>query len=196
MANELYVISDLGHLNNHGSNNKIIADEFFNVTNIFSANFLYKNGAKRVTFSPEMTKIRLDTFKKNFFDEFNEEPNLEKIVYGHEELMISKYCPIAKTYDTNIGCNLCYQNQYYLKDRFDDKYPLINDGFCNVKIMHSKPLNLIDYLQTIIKTGIIITWPGIIIVRINMRKRRSRPGKTILAKAKAARAFMISERNV
>lgn len=154
MANELYVISDLGHLNNHGSNNKIIADEFFNVTNIFSANFLYKNGAKRVTFSPEMTKIRLDTFKKIFFDEFNEEPNLEKIVYGHEELMISKYCPIAKTYDTNIGCNLCYQNQYYLKDRFDDKYPLINDGVCNVKIMHSKPLNLIDYVQTIIKSGI------------------------------------------
>ncbi len=148
------VVSDLSHLVKNDKNQSIISDEFFNVTNIYSANFLFKNGVKRVAFSPEMTKVRLEMFKKNFFDEFNREPNLEKIVYGHEELMISKYCPIAKTYDTNIGCNICYQNQYYLKDRFNAKYPLINDGICNVKIMHSKPLNLIDYVQPIIKFGI------------------------------------------
>ena len=148
------VVSDLSHLFKNDKNQSIISDEFFNVTNIYSANFLFKNGVKRVAFSPEMTKVRLEMFKKNFFDEFNREPNLEKIVYGHEELMISKYCPIAKTYDTNIGCNLCYQNQYYLKDRFNAKYPLINDGICNLKIMHSKPLNLIDYVQPIIKFGI------------------------------------------
>jgi len=148
------VVSDIGHLFRRKELRKTVTDEFFNVTNIFTANLLYKNGAKSVTLSPEMTKKHLETYTKNFFETFNYRPDLEKIVYGHEELMISKYCPIAKTYDTSIGCDLCHQNQYYLKDRMGATYPLINDGICNIKVMHSKPLNLVDYLSFFIQNGI------------------------------------------
>ena len=149
-----YVISDIGHLLNNEKIGNLTADEFLNVTNIYSANLLYNLGVKKVTFSPEMTKSHIELFFKNFFDKFNSSPNIEKIVYGHEELMISKYCPIAKTYDTNPGCDLCYQNQYFLKDRMGAQYPLISDGLCNIKVLHSKPLNLIDYASKIYSMGV------------------------------------------
>ncbi len=147
-------ISDVGHLYSRDKLSNIITDEFLNVTNRYSLNFLYKMGVKRVTVSPEMTKTRIETLKNNFFIEFNWEPNLEKNVYGHEELMISKYCPIAKTYNTSPQCNLCQINQYYLLDRMNAKYPLVNDGICNIKVLHSKPLNLIDYLPYLLSIGI------------------------------------------
>jgi len=111
-------------------------------------------GAKRITLSPEVGKNRLETFAKNFLNVFDSSPNLEKIVYGREDLMISKYCPIAKTFDLNIGCDLCHQNQYYLKDRVGAEYPLVNDGQCNIRVLHSKPLNLIDYLGFFKDSGI------------------------------------------
>ncbi|PKL00847.1 MAG: hypothetical protein CVV56_03285 [Tenericutes bacterium HGW-Tenericutes-1] len=152
--NNNIVVSDIGHFHNSSFFQNIFADEFMNVTNIYSAEILYKLGAKRVTLSPEMTKSKLESFINNFFLKFNSSPNLEKIVYGHEELMISKYCPIAKTFDTNPGCDLCYKNQYYLKDRMGAQYPLVNDGFCNIKVLHSKPLNLIDYVSYLYDLGI------------------------------------------
>ncbi len=152
--NKNIVVSDIGHFQNSSIYHNIIADEFLNVTNIYSAETLYKLGAKRVTLSPEMTKSKIESFINNFFIKFNTSLNLEKIVYGHEELMISKYCPIAKTFDTNPGCDLCYKNQYFLKDRMGAQYPLVNDGLCNIKVLHSKPLNLIDYVTYLYDLGI------------------------------------------
>ncbi len=150
----LIVVSDIGNLYTRQNLGETIADEFFSVTNIYSAQLLMKFGAKRVTLSPELGKNRLETFAKNFFNVFDSAPNLEKIVYGREDLMISKYCPIAKTSDTNLGCNLCHENQYYLKDRVGAEYPLVNDGQCNIRVLHSKPLNLIDYLGFFKDSGI------------------------------------------
>ena len=125
-----------------------------NVTNIYSVHFLHLNGVERITLSSETNQYILDNIVKNYFNTFKTFPNLEKVVYGREELMISKYCPIAKSYGTNVGCMLCYKNQYYLKDRKDELYPLINDGLCNIKIMHSRPLVLIDYVFDLIQNGI------------------------------------------
>ncbi len=148
------VISEIGHLYKHNTTDTIVTDEFLNVTNIHALHFLLHHGAKRVTLSPEANRETAESIFKNYVAYYNEIPNIEKVVYGREELMISKYCPIAKTYDTNLGCNLCYENQYSLRDRKGAEYPLINDGVCNIKIMHSKPLVLIDYLHLFIQNGI------------------------------------------
>lgn len=148
------VISEIGLLNEKEKFTRLISDEFMNVTNIYSIHFLHINGVERVTLSSETNQYVLENITKNFSDTFGYYPNLEKVVYGREELMISKYCPIAKSYGTNVGCNLCYKNQYYLKDRKDELYPLINDGLCNIKIMHSRPLVLIDYVTDLINNEI------------------------------------------
>ena len=63
--------------------------------------------------------------------------------------MISKYCPIAKTYKTKVNCHLCELNQYYLQDRLGSKFPMINDGNCNIRVLDTKPLNLIEYIKEI-----------------------------------------------
>ena len=148
------VISEVGLLNRKENFEYIISDEFMNVNNIYSIHFLHENGVSRVTLSSETNQYVIENIVKNYQDRFNSYPNLEKVVYGRDELMITKYCPIAKSFGTNVGCNLCYKNQYYLKDRKDELYPLINDGICNIKIMHSRPLVLIDYVQDIIRAGI------------------------------------------
>lgn len=148
------VISEIGHIQTKTKSQEIISDEFLNVTNIHSIHFLHRNGVSRVSLSPETNRSVIQTIVHNYILEYGSAPNLEKVVYGREELMISKYCPIAKTFDTQIGCNLCYSNQYSLKDRKGEIYPLINDGICNIKILHSKPLVLIDYIPLLLQNGI------------------------------------------
>ncbi len=139
------VINEIGSLfqNDH----LVITNEFLNVTNIYSAHLLSKYHALRVTLSPELTKERLINFAKLYEEKFHQSPNLELIVYGHVDLMISKYCPIAKTYKTKTNCHLCEMNQYYLQDRMGYKLPLVNDGNCNIRILNSKALHLLEYVH-------------------------------------------------
>ncbi|MDY0023920.1 MAG: DUF3656 domain-containing protein [Candidatus Izemoplasmatales bacterium] len=148
------VISEVGYLSNKELNNFIVSDEYMNVNNIYAIHLLHNSGVKRITLSQELNQSLIKSISERYHDKFDVYPNLEKVVYGREELMISKYCPIAKTYDTNLGCNLCHQNQYYLKDRYGEMYPLINDGLCNIKILHSRPLVLIDFVKELIDNKI------------------------------------------
>lgn len=148
------VINEIGSLYLNSGNHDLISDEFLNVTNIHTANLLYKRGVKRVTLSSELSYQRLKTFSEAFQTYYQETPNLELIVYGNKDLMISKYCPVAKNFGYKPNCKLCFKNQYYLQDRQNGKFALINDGNCNMRIMDSKPLVLLPYLEDIINSGI------------------------------------------
>jgi len=139
------VINEIGSL--YHNQFEVITNEFLNVTNIYTAHLLSKFHAIRVTLSPELSKERIFNFSKLYEIKFNTQPNLELVVYGHIDLMISKYCPIAKTYKTRRDCHLCEVNQYYLQDRMGMKLPLINDGHCNIRILNSKALHLIEHIQ-------------------------------------------------
>ncbi|MBU1093469.1 MAG: DUF3656 domain-containing protein [Firmicutes bacterium] len=139
------VVNEIGSLYNNP--NSVITNDFLNVTNIYTAHLLSKYHAQRVTLSPELSKDRLMMFAHLYEEKFNQAPNLEFIVYGHVDLMISKYCPIEKTYKTRTNCHLCELNQYYLQDRLGLKLPLVNDGNCNIRILNSKALHLIEYIH-------------------------------------------------
>lgn len=154
VINEPSVIHEIGSILQNPMQFPLVTDEFLNVTNIYTANLLYKNDIKRVTLSPELSKERVLEFKKMFTKQFYYHPNLELVVYGKVDLMISKYCPIAKTFKTKQNCHLCEINQYYLEDRMKSKFPLINDGNCNIRILNNKPLNLIEYVHQIKNSGI------------------------------------------
>jgi putative protease len=148
------VIHEVGSLYRNQQKFPIYTTEFFNVANIYTAHLLFLYGAKRVTLSLELSRERTLKFVKNYQDKFNQHPNIEYVVYGRPELMISKYCPIQKTFKTKDDCLLCEKNQYELKDRVGMKYPLIHDGQCNIRIMHQKPLNLFFYLKELEESGI------------------------------------------
>ncbi len=130
---------------------ELITDEALNITNSYSIHLLHQQGAKRITLSPEVSKQRIMQLYQTFESQFGYQPNLELVVYGREELMITKYCPIAKTYKTKPDCHLCEKKQYYLEDRIGLRFPLINDGHCNLRLLHSKPLNLFSYLYEMIE---------------------------------------------
>jgi len=146
-TNQFSVIDEFGSA--YGHTNQMISNTFLNVTNIYSAHLLSKLNVSRITLSPELSRERLKVFAENYKQKFMIYPNLELIVYGRTDLMISKYCPIAKTYKTKVNCHLCELNQYYLQDRLGSKFPMINDGNCNIRVLDSKPLNLIEYIKEI-----------------------------------------------
>ncbi|MDO9630082.1 MAG: DUF3656 domain-containing protein, partial [Acholeplasmataceae bacterium] len=148
------VINEVGSLMLNPKGYKLVTNEFLNVTNIYTAHLLYKYHVERVTLSPELSNQRVFDFRDRFLQEFNYIPNLELVVYGRVDLMISKYCPIAKTFKTKQNCHLCELNMYYLEDRMKAKFPLINDGNCNIRILNNKPLNLIEYVNQIRSSGI------------------------------------------
>ena len=68
--------------------------------------------------------------------------------------MISKYCPVAKTFDYEPKCGLCFKNQYYLETEQKEKMALLNDGNCNMRIMDMLPTSLISHIDELKKSGV------------------------------------------
>jgi len=147
------LIQDIGHLND-AKNYDLITDGFFNVTNMYSIHLLHRMGIRRITLSPEVSFERIKTMIKRFPEIFHYRPSLELEVYGRQDLMITKYCPIAKTFKTKQDCHLCEKNQYTLEDRMGSRFPLIHDGHCNLRLLHDKPLHLRSYLSELLSLGV------------------------------------------
>ena len=154
--NSSKIVNDVGSIQTHDFQYKLYTDEFMNVTNIHTIRQLSSKNISRVTISPELSKDQVFNLVTNYKEKYKNIPGLELVVYGAVDLMVSKYCPIAKTFKTKQNCHLCEMNQYYLKDRMGLKFPLINDGNCNIRILNQKPLNLIEYAKELFEKGISI----------------------------------------
>lgn len=135
------VIRDFGGL--HIKSNNSITDSTLNVTNHYSLFSLYNRGVSRVCLSEENTEQNIKLMVKNYYKTFHHYPNLEIVVYGKTEVMLSKYCPISRQEGENrINCDLCEKHQYFLGASNQEKYRIMRDGYCNVKILNSKTNSL------------------------------------------------------
>jgi len=146
IARDHLVVNEVGSINaNQGKT--MVGDVFLNVTNIETIELLTRHGLHSVTLSLEMNQDRIREVVKRYETKYQRKPNLEMVVYGKTELMLSKYCPIAKTLGVNkTDCHLCEHNQYALKDRMDYEFLLMNDGMCNIRVLNPKPLCLVDFI--------------------------------------------------
>ena len=64
--------------------------------------------------------------------------------------MIMKSCAIASSYGISKDhCNLCKKNNYYLKDRMNLTFDMIQDENCTTRILNSHSLYLLDKLSEI-----------------------------------------------
>jgi len=108
------VISELGGFNKYKN---IVTGPFMNVVNSYTVAFLHSIGADRVTLSYEMNYEQIKLLIDNYHNRYHKHPNLEVIVYGSIEAMISKY-NIYEQY------NLDYNKRYYLLSKFKNKYPV------------------------------------------------------------------------
>ena len=80
-------------------------------------------------------------YKKKYGDN----PNLEIITYGKQNLMTLKYCPLRRYGE----CGKCNHNNYKLKDEIAS-FEIYHDDDCITHIINEKPLNLIDELELIL----------------------------------------------
>lgn len=142
---ENLLVSELGSLNKYKFNNNVITDYYLNINNNYSVSLLEKLGVKRICLSPEIKD----------FNYINSNVDIEMIVYGRLELMITKYCPLNMILNKdNKKCNLCLmKDKYYLKDDQNRMYPLLHSKHLT-HIMHYKNIDLINNINNYIDKGI------------------------------------------
>lgn len=112
------LIGEIGSLNIY-QNNNLITDFSFNVVNSYTVAFLHSLGIKKITLSYELNDKQIENLISNYKKRYNKKPNLELIIYGKEEMMISKF-NLLKMYNKK-GDN------FYLKDRYNKLYKIIEE---------------------------------------------------------------------
>lgn len=143
--NEKLLVGELGSVYKYHQDNTIITDYYLNITNHYSINLLKNYNVKRITLSVELNDNQI----KNILKYTNQ---VELIIYGRLELMVMKYCPLKKCLNY---CKNCKNNQdkFYLEDKFNHNYPIINNQ-CLTHIMHYQVENKLDKLSTYQDMGI------------------------------------------
>ncbi len=125
-TNERLLIGEIGSLEEYKEKNSIITDYYLNVTNQEYIKYLLSQKVKTITISVESN---IDNIK-SLSSVFSNLSFLEVIIYGRIEMMIMKYCPLNMLVNNDQKpCNVCMNDkQYYLKDRNNEKYPIINNN--------------------------------------------------------------------
>ena len=94
-------------------------DFSFNVVNSYTVAFLHSLGARRITLSYEMNDRQIKNLLNCYEKRYKKHPNLELIVEGYEEVMITKY-----NLEEDYG-----KKKIYLRDMFGNYYKVIvRDG--------------------------------------------------------------------
>ena len=109
--NKKLLIGELGSL----IYKDILSDFSFNVTNSYSVAFLHSNNVEQICLSYELTDTQIKNIIDAYHNRYHKHPNLELVIYGNLEAMVSKY-NINKKYNANKSI---------LEDRFKNKYPII-----------------------------------------------------------------------
>ena len=109
--NKKLLIGELGSL----IYKDILTDFSFNVTNSYSVAFLHSNNVEQICLSYELTDTQIKNLIDAYHNRYHKHPNLELVIYGNLEAMVSKY-NINKKYNVNKSL---------LEDRFKNKYPII-----------------------------------------------------------------------
>ena len=110
-SNYPLLISEIGSINN---TNVIATDFSLNVTNSYTIAFLHAMGVNIVGLSYELNFEQINRMIDSYKNRYQNNPNLELIVYGREELMIGKFS-LNQKYNSN---------KLSLVDRYNKVYPI------------------------------------------------------------------------
>ncbi len=84
---------------------------------------------------------------------------LEVMVHGYTEMMISEYCAIASFVGTGKKENCpmpCVTEDYALKDRKGEVFPLRTDPYCRMHIMNSHEMDMRAYVPELHRKGLYV----------------------------------------
>ena len=93
---------------------QVFTDWSLNVVNSYSVALLHAYYVKQVTLSYELDDKRIERLIDAYKNRYHAHPNLELIIYGKEEVMISKFHLL----------NYFHVKEGYLKDRFSNLYKI------------------------------------------------------------------------
>ncbi len=140
----LILVGSYGGIFNYAKDgNTIVSDYSFNVCNSEAIYYLHKTGVDVVTLSLEMSQNEISNVYNSYINKYKTNPNLEITVYGHQNLMTLKYCPLKRYGE----CGKCQEYNYELEDSYS-KFPTSRKN-CITHIYNDKALNLIDDLSQI-----------------------------------------------
>ncbi len=115
--------------------------------NTFTFRLLKDYMLKGITLSPEFSK-------KELLDVLNKEElkdtEVEALVFGANELMVSQFCPIGAWFGNSSprSCSRpCQKNRFFLRDRKGIDFPIITDDFCRMHLLNSRYLSLVRELK-------------------------------------------------
>lgn len=132
------------------SNLEIIGDYKLNIFNSMATKFYEEINV--FTVSIELCEKEIEDLSKN------SDENLCMFVYGKPDVMVSEYCSIG----TFVGkrslsknCSRpCIKDDFYLKDRKDNKLLLTTSINCKVSTYKEEPINLINEIPNMRKNNI------------------------------------------
>ena len=109
----------VGEIGSFYKGHNLDTDFSFNVVNSYTVAFLHSLGARRITLSYEMNDRQIKNLLNCYEKRYKKHPNLELIVEGYEEVMITKY-----NLEEDYG-----KKKIYLRDMFGNYYKVIvRDG--------------------------------------------------------------------
>lgn len=129
----------------------IIGDYKLNIINSSALKF-YQKEVNIPTLSLELNRKEIKAMLKT------NKGNVQGILYGKTELMVSEYCPIGSTFGgraTKKECNLaCTKDEFTLTDRINENFRVMTDIFCRSYILNSQPINMIEEKEDLVNLGI------------------------------------------
>jgi len=129
----------------------IIGDYKLNIINSSALKF-YQKEVNIPTLSLELNRKEIKAMLKT------NKGNVQGILYGKTELMVSEYCPIGSTFGgraTKKECNLaCTKDEFTLTDRMNENFRVMTDIFCRSYILNSQPINMIEEKEDLVDLGI------------------------------------------
>lgn len=137
------------------SDNYLIASEHTNIVNSYAIDAYYSLGFNEIILSTELDQSSINALIKDYANRHGTIPNVGMLIYGKVDMMIMRSCPIGTHYkNKNIHCNRCHHQKYELQDHIGEKYTLIGDSNCNVRVLCNKCLYLFDRFYEIKDMGV------------------------------------------
>ena len=145
------LVGNMGLMNAAQKTNIPIWLDFgLNTFNSVSAGYWESLNVETVTLSPELTfqQIRHIADRTNI--------KVECLAQGRTEMMVSEYC-VAGSFLGDIHKQDCYgacQQKLYLKDRMDERFPIVTDQFCRMHVLNAKELNMSNFVDNFAQAGV------------------------------------------
>ena len=134
-------------------NKKIKISSWMNVINDESIKYYDSINADTICLSQEVSMMQI----RNLSEDVKSKANLEYLVYGHTEMMISEYCPmgvLTKDCKKNKRDAMCSKSIYALESSEGEKFRLSQDENCRTTIYSDETVCLLEEVEDLYEEGI------------------------------------------